>query len=126
MDAVQMKTITATAVRLTGRDAASAAAPRCSAMTSGGTSFTTAQMLSGTITTSSTYPNTGMKSGTRSMGDKAYPAAQSASAFAYQGTRGSRAARYSAWASRLTVRAQSLSVLAIRSILAANGTLCGS
>ena len=85
--------MTTAATRLIGRSEVIAAVARCSAMMSGGISFTTAKMPKGTITRSSRYPMTGMKSGIRAIGDRAYPATQSASAFAYQGTRGSRAAR---------------------------------
>ena len=44
-------------------------------------------------------------------GARAYPATQNANAFAYQGTRGSRAAKEIACASRLIVRAQTFSLV---------------
>ena len=57
MDGIQMKAIATAAARLTGLSAATAAAARCSAMISGGISFTTATISKGTILKSSRYPD---------------------------------------------------------------------
>jgi AAA ATPase domain len=65
-------TMTAAPAQLRGRAASRrAASSRRSARTSAGTSLTTARMPSGTITRSSRYPTTGMKSGIRSIGLRA-------------------------------------------------------
>src|SRR5690349_3583106 len=50
-----------------------------------------------------------MKSGIRSIGLSAYAATARARAFAYHGTRGSRAARYTATTARLSSRARARS-----------------
>jgi len=62
---------------------------RHSARTVGGIIFNAKAMPKGTNIRSSRYPRTGMKSGIRSMGLKAYPMTQAIRSFAYQGTRGS-------------------------------------
>src|ERR1700684_1360357 len=90
---IQIAMMTIAAILLRGRCPASIALARFSVMTSVGINDTTSQMPSGTMIKSSKYPITGMKSGMRSIGDSAYPATAIARILAYQGTRGSRAAR---------------------------------
>ena len=55
-------------------------------------SRTVSRIPAGTMTRSSRYPTTGMKSGIKSIGLSAYATTVAASTFAYHGTRGSRAA----------------------------------
>ena len=90
---IQIAMMTIAAILLRGRCLASLALARYSAMTSSGINDTTSQMPSGTMIKSSRYPRTGMKSGMRSIGESAYPATAIARTLAYQGMRGSRAAR---------------------------------
>jgi len=83
----QIPTITAAAIRLTGSPpvAASCALARHSARTSGGMSFIATTIPRGIRTRSSRYPNTGTKSGIRSIGLNAYATTQATSNFAYHG-----------------------------------------
>src|SRR5688500_17229295 len=63
-----------------------------------------------------------MKSGMRSIGLSAYAATAIAATFAYQGTRGSCAARYSAWTSRCIrrIHPRSLSLVISSFCMASN------
>lgn len=87
----QMHRMTAAAIQLVSfrRVVSVRAFSRHSANTAGGIIFNAKAMPKGTNIRSSRYPMTGMKSGTRSMGLKAYPMTQAIRSFAYQGTRGS-------------------------------------
>lgn len=66
----------------------------------------TSHIPKGTISKSSRYPSTGIKSGIKSIGLNAYAATPPANNFAGQGTRESRAAIQTATTSRFRLRAQ--------------------
>src|SRR5215207_2153831 len=87
--ATQRATTTMAATLLTGLSVISRASSRHSARTWGGIIRTASATPSGMRIRSSRYPRTGIGSGMRSMGLKAYPTTTAAKTRAYQDTLGS-------------------------------------
>ena len=86
--ASQITTIVIAAARLFGRVVCRSAFSLRSAITSPGTSRTASNMPSGKRIASSRYPSTGMKSGIRSIGLRAYATTKAATTFGLDAAHG--------------------------------------
>lgn len=97
--------------RLIGRSLCLSASLRNSDISGAGTNRIAKAIPSGTISKSSRYPRIGMKSGIRSIGERAYAATLAAAILATIGVRLSRAASQRATISRFSDRAQRFNLL---------------